>query len=79
MAKRTTKADTFSVWGAPPTTLTKGMTPRQIALFKAYTEATANKVYRLAFDNGVSHAFVMVSDTVQKEWKRQRRDTMARS
>lgn len=78
MAKKSNKADPFEVWGTPPQALTKGMTERQIKLLRAYTEATANGVYRLAFDNGVSHAFDLVSMTVQTEWKKQR-NAVARS
>jgi hypothetical protein len=78
MAKRPNKADPFDVWGKPPQALAKGLTERQMNLLRAYTEATATSVYRLAFDNGVSHAFGIVSETVGKEWKRQR-DRVARS
>lgn len=78
MAKKSNKADPFSVWGHPPQALTKGMTDRQIALLKAYTEATANSVYRLAFDNGLNHGLCLISTVASKEMRRQR-DAMARS
>jgi len=72
------KADTFSVWGEPPKTLTKGLTKGQIAMLKRYTDGVAERCYRLAYDNGFVEGLCRVSETASKELKKQR-DRMART
>lgn len=67
------KADPFEVWGTPPQALTRGMSPRQLSALRGYTKAVTGRCYRIAFDNGISHAFDIVGTTVQREWKRQQR------
>lgn len=68
-----TKADAFSVWGQPPEALTKDLTQAQIRLLKKYAGSIGEATYRMAFDNGVQHAFGIVSDVTEKEWEKQRR------
>lgn len=72
------KADTFAVWGAPPKTLTKGLTAKQIIAMKRYVDDVTGRTYRIAFDNGVNHGLAIVTTAALKEQKRQR-DAMARS
>ncbi len=66
------KADPFSVWGQPPQALTKDLTQAQIKLLKKYAAAIGESTYRMAFDNGVQHAFGIVTDTTEKLWAKQR-------
>lgn len=66
------KADIFSVWGVPSEAILKGMSARQIKLFKSYIEGTANKAYTIGFDCGVDHAFNLVSETVTDKWQKRR-------
>lgn len=76
--KKRKRADTFDVWGKPPQALTNKLTAAQMIALRRYTEIVVGKCYRLAFDNGVSHAFSLVSETVMREWKAQRLRVMRR-
>lgn len=67
------KADAFSVWGQPPEALTKDLTQAQLRLLKKYAGSIGETTYRMAFDNGVQHAFGIVSDVTEKQWEKQRR------
>jgi len=66
------KADPFSVWGTPPDALTKDLTQAQIKLLKKYASAIGETTYRMAFDNGVQHAFGIVTHVTENEWRKQR-------
>ncbi len=65
-------ADAFSIWGDPPDGLSKDLTKRQIALLKRYIMEKAGKAYTMGFNNGVDHAFNLVSETVSDSYQRQR-------
>lgn len=65
-------ADAFQVWGNPPETLCKDLSKRQIALLKRYIMDKAGSAYTMGFDNGVDHAFNLVSETVSDKYQKQR-------
>ena len=72
MAKKsakTRKADTFSVWGAPPAGLTKGLTPRQMAMLRQYTESVVSQCYRIAYDNGHVEGLAAIITLADKRLK----------
>ena len=69
MARKVTKSDPFDVWGAPPKVLK--LTERQQDFMRGHIESVVERTYRIAFDNGVAHAFSMVSETVAREWRSQ--------
>lgn len=73
MSKRPTEADTFSVWGAPSKAVLQSLTPSQVKALKRYVRSVTDNCYRAAFDNGVSHAFLVVSETVAREWRNQQK------
>lgn len=65
-------ADPFDVWGAPPKLVLSGMSVAQQGALKRYVERVTGKAYRIGYDNGISHAFEHVSNTVTREWRAQR-------
>ena len=65
-------ADAFKVWGDPPEDLTKDLTKRQIAILKRYIGDKAGGAYTMGFDNGVDHAFNLVSEAVSDKYQKQR-------
>lgn len=73
--KKRSKADTFDVWGKPPASLTKALTPRQITALKAYVDGAMDRCYRLAFDCGFDHGLTEVADTANRllDMKRRKR------
>lgn len=66
-ARTPSKADTFAVWGTPPASLTKALTPRQLAAFKSYVDGAMNRCYRLAFDCGFDQGVSEVADIAKQK------------
>lgn len=70
MPKKPSKAGTFDVWGPPPDTLTRKMTPQQINILRRYVDAVVHKCYRIAYDNGHVEGLTAVVGLAQKRLQR---------
>lgn len=71
--KTPSKADTFDVWGTPPASLTKALTPKQLAAFKSYVDGAMNRCYRLAFDCGFDQSLTEVMEIANRTLDAKRR------
>lgn len=67
------KADPFAVWGAPPKSVMRRMTPAQARLLRRYVEKVTGEAYRIAFDNGLTHGLARVCEVAQSEWRKRLR------
>ncbi len=70
MAKPT-KADPFSVWGAPPAPLDK-LPPKHLKALRRYVEEVTDQAYRIAYDNGLVEGLCKISMTAAAELKAER-------
>jgi hypothetical protein len=53
MAKAS-KADTFAVWGRPPSSVAKVLGPNSEKALKRYVDDVVSRCYRIAYDCGYS-------------------------